>query len=195
MSKIGKGQIWGLAYGDPVTITEVVDYGDADGRVEYVTESGWKCTLSYLLFKSWVDAGWAALLEGAPAEVDVTLRIPSDAAEALHRVAEIAGKRVDDAVARILLEELAENPPMAPPPNEDAPTAEPERGADETPAKYVVIQPAATIYATAEEARAQAMRMAKTSGGVWAIGRIEGRAVAQPPVPVPPKWEDAPHGG
>ena len=112
-----------------------------------------------------------------------------DAAEALHRVAEIAGKRVDDVVARILLEELAENPPMAPPPNEDAPTAEPERGADETPAKYVVIQPAATIYTTAEEAKAQAMRMAKTSGGVWAVGRVEGRAVAQPPAPVPPKWE------
>ena len=195
MSKIEKGQIWSVAGAGPVTITGAVDYGNAGGRVEYVTGSGLKCTRSYSIFKGWADAGAAVLLEGAPAEVDVTLRIPSDAAEALHRVAEIAGKRVDDAVARILLEELAENPPMAPPPNEDAPTAEPERGADETPAKYVVIQPAATIYTTAEEAKAQAMRMAKTSGGVWAIGRIEGRAVAQPPVSVPPKWVDAPHGG
>ena len=59
----------------------------------------------------------------------------------------------------------------------------------DTPVQYVVIQPAATIYATAEEAKAQAMRMAKTSGGVWAVGRVEGRAVAQPPAPVPPKWE------
>ena len=65
----------------------------------------------------------------------------------------------------------------------------------DTPVQYVVIQPAATIYTTAEEAKAQAMRMAKTSGGVWAVGRVEGRAVAQPPAPVPPKWEDAPHGG
>ena len=65
----------------------------------------------------------------------------------------------------------------------------------ETPVQYVVIQPAATIYTTAEEAKAQAMRMAKTSGGVWAVGRVEGRAVAQPPAPVPPKWEDAPYGG
>ena len=195
MSKIEKGQIWSVAGAGPVTITEAVDYGDAGGRVEYVTESGLKFTRSYSIFKGWADAGGAVLLEDAPAEVDVTLRIPSDAAEALHRVAEIASKRADDVVARILLEELAENPPMAPPPNEDAPTAEPERGADETPAKYVVVQPAATIYATAEEARAQAMRMAKTSGRVWAIGRIEGRAVAQPPVPVPPKWEDVPHGG
>ena len=191
MSKIEKGQIWSVAGSNPVTITEAVDYGDAGGRVEYVTESGGKYTLSYLLFKSWVDAGWAVLLEGAPAEVDVTLRIPSDAAEALHRVAEIAGKRVDDAVARILLEELAENPPMAPPPNEDAPTAEPERGADETPAKYVVIQPLATRYDSLGEARKEAMKMAGNSGKDWAVGQVIGRAVAQPSIPVPPVWESA----
>lgn len=184
MSKIEKGQIWGLAYGVPVTITEAVDYGDAGGRVECVTESGGKYTLSYSLFKSWVDAGWAALLEGAPAEVDVTLRIPSDAAEALHRVAEIAGKRVDDVVARILLEELAENPPMAPPPNEDAPTAEPERGADETPAKYVVVQPEATRYTYLSDAMDQAMKLAHDSGDPWCVAAISTCAVPQPP-----KWE------
>ena len=65
MSKIEKGQIWGLAYGVPVTITEAVDYGDAGGRVEYVTESGLKVTRSYSIFKGWADAGVAVLLEGA----------------------------------------------------------------------------------------------------------------------------------
>lgn len=191
MSKIEKGQIWSVAGGAPVTITEAVDYGDAGGRVEYVTKSGLKCTRSYSIFKGWADAGGAVLLEGAPDEVDVTLRIPSDAAEALHRVAEIAGKRVDDVVARILLEELAENPPMAPPPNEDAPTAEPERGADETPAKYVVIQPLATRYDSLDEARKEAMKMAGNSGKDWAVGQVIGRAVAQPSTPVLPVWESA----
>ena len=62
MSKIEKGQIWSAAGGVPVTITEAVDYGDAGGRVECVTESGGKYTLSYSLFKSWVDAGWFSLL-------------------------------------------------------------------------------------------------------------------------------------
>lgn len=59
------------------------------------------------------------------------------------------------------------------------------------PGKFVVIQPMATIYATEAEAKEQAIRMAQVQGGVWGVGRFVGRAIAQPPQPVAPKWEEA----
>lgn len=59
------------------------------------------------------------------------------------------------------------------------------------PGKFVVIQPMATIYDTEAEAKEQAIRMAQAQGGVWGVGRFVGRAIAQPPQPVAPKWEAA----
>ena len=60
---------------------------------------------------------------------------------------------------------------------------------------FVVVQPGATLYADAGQAKDEALLMAQVRGGVWMVARVTGRAVPQPPAPVPPKWEDAPYGG
>ena len=60
---------------------------------------------------------------------------------------------------------------------------------------FVVVQPGATLYADAGQAKDEALLMAQVRGGVWMVARVTGRAVQQPPVSPPPQWEDASHGG
>ena len=60
---------------------------------------------------------------------------------------------------------------------------------------FVVVQPGATLYADAGQAKDEALLMAQARGGVWMVARVTGRAVPQAPVSPPPQWEDASHGG
>ena len=60
---------------------------------------------------------------------------------------------------------------------------------------FVVVQPGATLYADASQAKDEALLMAQVRGGVWMVARVTGRAVPQAPVSPPPQWEDAPYGG
>ena len=58
---------------------------------------------------------------------------------------------------------------------------------------FVVVQPGATVYDDASQAKDEALLMAQARGGVWLVAAVVGRATPQAPVAPPPKWEDIRH--